>query len=115
LVFIVDIRRKNSKFLKEKSIPTDKNEYEPPVKKKRGRKPKSELKVNENEIEYEYLPIVNNQQLPSSFTQINIPPLSNFELKQIVEGLINHNQEQTLTFDEAQSFAINKAIDIGKI
>ncbi len=83
------------------------------MKKKRGRKPKSELKVNENEIEYEYLPTINNQQF--SFTQINIPPLSNFELKQIVEGLINHNQEKTLTFDEAQSFAINKAIEIGKI
>jgi hypothetical protein len=29
--------------------------------------------------------------------------------------LINHNQEKTLTFDEAQLFAINKAIEIGKI
>ncbi len=55
--------------------------------------------------------MVNNQQASSS----TIPTLSNFELKQIVEGLMNHNQEKTLTFEEAQLLAGNKAIEIGKI
>jgi len=107
------IRRKNSELPDEKpstSLQTD----EQPVKKKRGRKPKSELKTSistvnrSNEIEYEYTPIGNNQSTSSSTN----PSLSNFELKQIVEGLMNHNQEQTLTFEEAQLFAVNKAIEI---
>jgi hypothetical protein len=55
--------------------------------------------------------MINNQQASSS----TIPTLSNFELKQIVEGLMNHNQEKTLTFEEAQLLAGNKAIEIGKL
>ena len=43
---------------------------------------------------------------------MNIPPLSNYEQKQLVEGLLNHPQEKSLTFDEAQTFATNKAIEI---
>ncbi|CAF1469373.1 unnamed protein product, partial [Rotaria sordida] len=146
----------------------NKKEDEQPIKKKRGRKPKSALKINEqdknisnlstsnnnitysirtklnqsvlpasnenkisssfmhtnkqtkrinndNEIEYEYIPSSNDQQISSSFihlTHANIPPLSNYEQKQIVEGLLNHNKEKTLTLDEARLFAINKAIEI---
>jgi hypothetical protein len=47
--------------------------------------------------------------------QANIPPLSNYEQKQIVQDLLHHPQEKTLTFDEAQTFATKKATDIGKI
>lgn len=60
------------------------------------------------EIEYEYKPIVN------SHPPLNLPPLSNFELKQIVEGLLNHPQDQTLSFDQAQQFANEKAIEISR-
>jgi hypothetical protein len=71
--------------------------------------------TNDNEIEYDYFPSSTNPQPISSPTiQSNIPPLSNYEQKQIVEGLLNHPKDQTLTFDEAQTFAINKAIEIGK-
>ena len=45
---------------------------------------------------------------------MNIPPLSNFEQKQIVEGLLHHPNEKALNLDEAQAFATNKAIEIGK-
>jgi hypothetical protein len=44
---------------------------------------------------------------------MNIPPLSNFEQKQIVEGLLHHSKEKALNLDEAQTFATNKAIEIG--
>ncbi|CAF1500323.1 unnamed protein product, partial [Rotaria sordida] len=138
--------------IQNETIQSDNNkkEDEQPIKKKRGRKPKSALKINEqdknisnlsyplqmkikfhhhlyilinkqkktnndNEIEYEYIPSSNDQQTSSSFihlTHANIPLLSNYEQKQIVEGLLNHNKEKTLTLDEARLFAINKAIEI---
>lgn len=47
--------------------------------------------------------------------QANNPPLSNYEQKQIAEGLLHHPNEKNLTFEEAQTYANNKAIDIGKI
>jgi hypothetical protein len=74
--------------------------------------------TNENETEYEYLPSVNNPQKSSPlihFIQAKIPPLSNYEQKQIVEGIMNHHQADSLSFEEAQTFAANKAIEIGKI
>jgi hypothetical protein len=46
--------------------------------------------------------------------QANNPPLSNYEQKQIVDGLLHHPNEKTLTFDEAQTYAMNKAIEISK-
>jgi hypothetical protein len=49
LICTLDIRRKSSELPDEKSstlFQTDKKEDEQPVKKKRGRKRKSELKVN---------------------------------------------------------------------
>ena len=106
---LIDIRRKHSDAFEENaSQPID----EPSAKKKRGRKPNSQRlfqPTTDPEIEYEYRPVV------ISAPPLNLPPLSNFELKQIVEGLINHPQAQTLSFDEAQSFASHKAIDIGTI
>ncbi|CAF1512048.1 unnamed protein product [Adineta steineri] len=87
-------------------------------KKKRGRKPKPKLQINENhkdETEYEY-PSLSNGQITSApimhCIQANIPPLSNYEQKQIVEGLLHHSNEKNLTFDEAHKFAMEKAIEI---
>jgi hypothetical protein len=74
--------------------------------------------TNESEIEYEDLPSLNNQQLSSPlihFSQAKMPPLSNYEQKQIVEEIINHNKAVHLSFHEAQTFAINKVIEISKI
>ncbi|CAF3765302.1 unnamed protein product [Rotaria socialis] len=139
----------------------DKKEDEPPVKKKRGRKPKSSLKTNEKdnhtstltpsdnknanysirsrsnksmsppnkktipsliiqrkklgdntEMEYEYLPPSKHEQTASPFIHANIPLLSNYEQKQIVEGLLNYANEKSLTLEEARIFAVNKATEI---
>jgi hypothetical protein len=72
---------------------------------------------NHSEIEYEY-PIDSNKQPMSAalvhLFQARIPPLSNYELKQIAEGLLHHPNASNLTFDEAQRFAVDKAIEIGK-
>lgn len=69
-------------------------------------------------MEDEHLPSSNDQRTVSSFIRFihaNIPSLSNFEEKQIVASLLTHEQEKTLTFDEAQTFAMNKAKSIGKV
>jgi hypothetical protein len=71
-------------------------------------------------VEYEYVPVTKGSTEGSisppqlHFLQMNIPPLSNYEQKQITEGLLNHPQEKTLTFDEAQTFATKKAIEISE-
>ena len=44
----------------------------------------------------------------------NNPPLTNYEQKQIVEGLVHHPNGPSLSFDDAQTFARNRAMDIGK-
>ncbi|CAF4052599.1 unnamed protein product [Adineta steineri] len=83
---------------------------------KQVRKSRRSEKTNGNEIEYDYKPSDRSDQQVSSpivhLLQGNYPPLSNFEQKQIVEGLIHHPKENMLTFDEAQTYAINKAIEI---
>lgn len=107
------------------------------AKKKRGRKPKIETTdkdqitsikskgqtdiPNGNEIEYDYPQSTNrSDQQQSSLAsffhliQPNNPPLSNYEQKQIVDGLLNHPNEKNLTFEEAQTYAINKAMEISK-
>ncbi len=61
--------------------------------------------------------MVTDEQIPASIIhliQANNPPLSNYEQKQIVDGLLHHPNEKNLTFDEAQTFATNKAIEISK-
>jgi hypothetical protein len=75
--------------------------------------------TNGNEIEYDYPPSSNRSDQKSTsplvhLIQGNNPPLSNYEQKQIVEGLLDHPNNKSLTFEEAQTFAINKAIEIGK-
>jgi hypothetical protein len=116
------------------------------LKKKRGRKPKSETNNNlptDDQPETKVSPatkvspetkvspvtkpskrksrrseVTNGDEIehpPSSLIhliQTNNPPLSNYEQKQIVDGLLHHPNEKTLTFDEAQTYAINKAIEI---
>ncbi|CAF3644307.1 unnamed protein product [Rotaria sp. Silwood1] len=70
---------------------------------------------NDNEIEYEYVPTTHDQQTSYPFiyfSYANIPPLSNYEQKQIVENILNYNKEKILTLDEARLFAMNKAIEI---
>jgi len=47
--------------------------------------------------------------------QATTPPLSNYEQKQILDGLLLHSKDKDLTFDEAQTFAIDKAVEIGRI
>ncbi|CAF0737163.1 unnamed protein product [Adineta steineri] len=83
---------------------------------KQVRKSRRSEKTNGNEIEYDYKPSDRSDQQISSpivhLLQGNYPPLSNFEQKQIVEGLLHHPKENSLTFDEAQTYAINKAIEI---
>ncbi|CAF3259654.1 unnamed protein product, partial [Rotaria sp. Silwood2] len=67
---------------------------------------------NDNEIEYEYLPSSNDQQTSSSFihfTHTNIPPLSNYEEKQIVESILNQNKKKKLKFNRSTTFSIKKA------
>lgn len=44
--------------------------------------------------------------------QATTPPLSNYEQKQILDGLLHHSKDKELTFDEAQTFAIEKAVEI---
>ena len=81
-------------------------------------KQKTRKITNNSKTEYEYLPSLNDQQALSRlvhFIQANIPPLSNYEQKQIAEGLLNHDEEKSLTLDDARTFAMNKAIEIGKI
>ncbi|CAF0872258.1 unnamed protein product [Adineta ricciae] len=76
---------------------------------------KSSTCVKQSEIEYEYPVLPTNQiVLPAlrHFIQANIPPLSNYEQKQIVEGLLHHPNHENLTFDEAERFARDKAIEI---
>ncbi|UJR14907.1 hypothetical protein I4U23_001891 [Adineta vaga] len=71
--------------------------------------------TNNNEVEYEYPISSNNQSFSyplNHFIQANIPPLSNYEQKQIVEGLLHHPNEQNITLDEAQKFANEKAMEI---
>jgi hypothetical protein len=97
------VRRKTSSSTKEQT----------PSKRKKQR---SEV-TNGNETEYDYPSSSNrsDQQIPSSIIhliQTSNPPLSNYEQKQIVDGLLHHPNEKNLTFDEAQTFAINKAIEI---
>jgi len=82
----------------------------PPENKSSGKSKRKSRKsevTNGNEIEHE--------SLPSSIIhliQASNPPLSNYEQKQIVDGLLHHPNETNLTFDEAQTFAINKATEI---
>ncbi len=54
MFYALGIRPKNSELSDEQfstSFQTDKTEDEQPVKKKRGRKPKSELKVNKTKFQ----------------------------------------------------------------
>jgi hypothetical protein len=86
---------------------------------KSNRKSRRSEVTNGNEIEYDYLPSSNrsDQQKSSAVAhlfQANNPPLSNYEQKQIVEGILHHPKDKNLTFDEAQTYAISKAIEIGK-
>ena len=79
---------------------------------------KSSTCVKQSEIEYEYPVLPTNQTvLPvlRHFIQASIPPLSNYEQKQIVEGLLHHPNHENLAFNEAEKFARDKAIEIGKI
>lgn len=59
---------------------------------------------------------ISNGQVHSSMDikliQATTPPLSNYEQKQILDGLLHHPKDKELTFDEAQTFAIDKAIEI---
>jgi len=78
---------------------------------------RSEITTNGNEMEYDYQSSSNRSDQQISLPiihliQANNPPLSNYEQKQIVEGLLNHPNEKNLTFDEAQTYAANKAIEI---
>ncbi|CAF3723753.1 unnamed protein product [Rotaria sp. Silwood1] len=92
----------------------DQTIIEKPTRKSR----RSAAITNGNEIEYDEPSSLHrsDQQTSSSpvvhLIQANNPPLSNYEQKQIVEGLLHHSKEKTLTFDEAQTYAINKAIEI---
>lgn len=94
------------------------NKDETPSKKPK-RKSQRSTKQTSNEVEYDFPSSKNrsDQQTISPLVhliQANNPPLSNYEQKQIVEGLIHHPNEKSLTFDEAQAYAIEKAIEIGK-
>ncbi|CAF0834456.1 unnamed protein product [Rotaria sordida] len=87
------------------------------VKEKPIRKSRRSAITNGNEIEYDEPPLSHRSDQQTSspvvhLIQANNPPLSNYEQKQIVEGLLHHPKEKTLTFDEAQTYAINKAIEI---
>ncbi|UJR31781.1 hypothetical protein I4U23_019259 [Adineta vaga] len=93
---------------KTPSLKKDQTSSTQPVRKSR----RSEV-TNGNEVEYDYIPA--NQQTASPIVQLiqtNNPPLSNYEQKQIVEGLLNHPKETTLTFEEAQSYGNTKAMEI---
>lgn len=75
--------------------------------------------TNGNEVEYDFPTSTETDDKAKLAALIrliptNFPSLSNFEQKQIVEGLLNHPKGMDLTFDEAQNFAIEKAIGIGK-
>lgn len=94
------------------------NKEQTPSTKPIRKSKRSEIK-NANEVEYDYIPSSNrsDQQTSSPIVhliQTNIPPLSNYEQKQIVEGLLHHTAQENLTFEEAQTYAVNKAIEIGK-
>ncbi|CAF1074418.1 unnamed protein product [Adineta ricciae] len=81
-----------------------------PVQKNR----RSEKVTNGNEVEYDYIPTT-DQQTASPIVQLiqtNNPPLSNYEQKQIAEGLLHHPKENALTFEEAQAYANDKAKEI---
>lgn len=72
--------------------------------------------ASDNEPQDEHVPSSNDQSTVASFFRfinVNTPLLTNYEEKQIAESLLNHAQESSLTFDEAQTFAMNKARDIG--
>ncbi|CAF0814428.1 unnamed protein product, partial [Didymodactylos carnosus] len=58
---------------------------------------------------------INEQPSMSSIvllSQTALPVLTNYEQKQIVEGIINHRRGKQLTFEEAQAYALEKAIEI---
>ena len=83
------------------------------------RKSRRSVIINGNEIEYDYPSASDRPNQQTSLPLVHLiqahnPPLSNYEQKQIVEGLLRHPKEKTLTFDEAQGYAVNKAIEIGK-
>lgn len=93
---------------------TSKKERVPSTKP--ARKSRRSDAVNGDEVEYDYAP--SHQAAASPLVQLmqaNNPPLSNYEQKQIVEALLNHPQEKTLTFDEAQAYANSKALAISKL
>ncbi|CAF3145247.1 unnamed protein product [Rotaria sp. Silwood2] len=87
------------------------------VTKKPIRKSRRSAITNGNEIEYDDPASSHRSDQQTSspvvhLVQANNPPLSNYEQKQIVEGLLHHPKEKTLTFDEAQAYAVNKSIEI---
>ncbi|CAM4951228.1 unnamed protein product [Rotaria socialis] len=87
------------------------------VSEKPTRKSRRSAMTNDNEVEYDFPTTSNSSDRQTSsqmvqLIQANNPPLSNYEQKQIVEGLLHHTNEKTLTFDEAQTYAMNKAIEI---
>lgn len=101
----------------------------PPSEKKIRRKPSSSTKepssskrrskiTNGNENEHEQPAPSSNPTIPPSIIHLlqasTNPPLSNYEQKQIVDGLLCHPNEKNLTFDEAQTYAMNKATEISK-
>ena len=85
--------------------------------KRSTRKDEGQAAANGTEVEYDYPSATRpDQTIPPALLRlipINIPPLSNFEQKQIIEGLLHHPNAKTLNFEEAQTFATNKAIEIG--
>ena len=97
-----------------KSSTTKKNQT--PSSKPAQKSRRSEKVTNGSEVEYDYIPTT-DQQTASPIVQLiqtNNPPLSNYEQKQIAEGLLRHPKENTLTFEEAQTYANDKAKEIGK-
>ncbi|CAM4805499.1 unnamed protein product [Rotaria magnacalcarata] len=87
------------------------------VSEKPTRKSRRSAMTNGNEIEYDFPTTSHSSDRQTSshmvqLIQANNPPLSNYEQKQIVEGLLHHTNEKNLTFDDAQTYAMNKAIEI---
>lgn len=119
---------KKKRVRKSKVESTEDTSTSPPPEKKARRKPSSSTKepssskrrskiTNGNEPEHEH-PSSTNQGIPPSIIhllQASYPPLSNYEQKQIVDGLLHHPNEKNLTFDEAQTYATSKAMEISKI
>lgn len=125
---------KKKRQRKTKEEPSDDITTSPPPEKKIRRKASSSTNersssskrkskiTNGNESEHPHASSSSSNRIDPSIPasiihllQASNPPLSNYEQKQIADGILHHPNEKNLTFDEAQTYAKNKAMEISKI